>query len=281
MANKELNKEAKEKFNKRYVFYNNFFVSLFHNAVKIEGGENPPPKRYLLQQLLARGGIAFDYQTQLYLPYNGALIDVYGLPKKYNLFGYNGYNIWRDTNEVCILRANDNALPFADYFKNQAMKIANFDMKIEQNLEASSTTTLIAVEDESQILSLQNAFDSKRRGSVGIFLKKNLLNNFEVVDTKAEYFVDKLLEDRQKIINSTLTVLGIGSANTDKRERVQSTEIEASNFLAEDMLKILVDTFNYDAEQGKISIRLIKNTTLSQFNKELQMEDLENADLSE
>lgn len=279
MATKELNREAKEQFKKRYIFYNNFFVSLFHNAVKVEGGENPPPKRYLLQQLLIRGGIAYDYETQLYLPYNGALIDVYGLPKRYNLIGYNGYNVWRNANKVCILRANDSAVAFIDYFKDQAKKIANFDLKIEQNLEASSTTTIIGVEDESQLLSLQNAFDSKRRGSVALFVKKNLINNIESVETKAEYFVDKLLEDRQKIINNTLTVLGIGTANTEKRERVQSAEITASNFLADDMLNILVDTFNYDAEQGGLSIRLKKNTALSILNEEMKEESEENGDL--
>ena len=82
--------------------------------------------------------------------------------------------------------------------------------------------------------------------------------------TGAEYLVDKLQEARKIVLNETLSTIGISVANTDKKERVQSVEVLASQGYAMDCLSTLVDTFNYDAEQGGIPDRLSANTSLSE-----------------
>ena len=78
-----------------YDVYYNEFASKFHNSVKVENLPVDLPKRYLLRTLMTKGGIARDKQTGLYLPFVYGGIDVYGLPKYYNLIGFNGLTLMR------------------------------------------------------------------------------------------------------------------------------------------------------------------------------------------
>ena len=84
----------------------------------------------------------------------------------------------------------------------------------------------------------------------------------KVSDTNAQYLVDKLLENRKKVLNETLSAIGINMPNVDKRERVQGEEIRSSQGYALDSLNILIDTFNHDAEIGELKIRLKGKTSL-------------------
>lgn len=265
MANNTRN-ARREAEKKRKVYadnYRNRFAVLFHNSVKVLNADDLP-KRYLLRVLLEHGGIAYDKQTKLYLRYVRGGIDVYGLPQWYTLIGYNGFTVMRNADEVVILRANDLKYPLQDYLDQQINKIVDFDMAIEQNLEAIKTMTVAEVQDQNTMLSMANEMDSRRIGATVVFQNKSAMigNEVKVQSTGAQYLVDKLLEARKEILNETLSALGISVANTDKRERVQSSEIEASLGYGKDCIQTLIDTFNYDAEQGGIPIRLEGNTTL-------------------
>ena len=70
-----------------------------------------------------------------------------------------------------------------------------------------------------------------------------------------------------------MSYIGVSTANTDKRERVQGVEVRASQGFAKDMLNTLVETFNYDAEQGGIEIRLKANTSLFKDEEKLEKEE--------
>lgn len=256
----------KEAQRKRKIYFDSYFgrfIALFHNSVVIEN-EDKLPKRYLLRVLRQRGRIAYDKQTQLYLPCVDIGIDVYGLPTTYQLIGYDGFTVQRKPDEVVILRANDISLPIEIYLTQQIEKIINFDMAIEQNLEAIKTMTIAEVKDQASLLSLANEYENRRLGATVVFKQKTSTpdNEIKVQSTGATYLIDKLLEARKEIINETLSSIGISVANTDKKERVQSMEVIASQGFALDSLNTLVETFNYDAEQGGIPIRLRGNTSL-------------------
>jgi len=269
-------KEYRKAQLKRARYKNNYicqFTELFHNSVEIEN-EGDIPKRYLLRTLLHKGGIAFDKETGLYLPYEGVGVDVYGLPTSYNLVGQNGLILSRKADEVVILRANDIKYPMFQYFEQQAERVTDIDMSIDQNLEAIKTMAIAYVEDGKQLLSLMNEVENRRLGSTIIFVNKKATigSGIKCESTGAQYLVDKLLEARRQILDETLSSIGISVANTDKRERVQGMEVRASQGLAKDMISTLIDTFNYDAEYGGLEIRLKANTSLMKENEMLEKE---------
>lgn len=257
----------KEALKKRDVYYNNYmaqFCILFNESVEIENLPSDLPKRYLLKILRNKGGIAYDKITKLYLPFVEKGIDVYGLPLEYTLIGFNGFVVSRKPDEVVILRANDLKYPIVEYFSQQIYKLVDLDLAIEQNLDSIKTCSIAEVSDESQLLSLANEYQAKRIGATVIFKNKKALTGSEikVSKTEAQYLVDKLLENRKKILNETLSSIGINMPNVDKRERVQDNEIRASQGFALDSLNALINTFNHDAKIGGLTIRLKGKTSL-------------------
>lgn len=252
---------------KREIYFNNYmsqFCILFNESVEVENLPSDLPKRYLLRVLRNKGGIAYDKQTELFLPYVEKGIDVYGLPQEYTLVGFNGFVVSRKPEEVVILRANDLKYPITEYFEQQIYKLVDLDLAIEQNLDAIKTCSIAEVSDESQLLSLANEYQAKRLGATVVFKNKKSMTGAElkVSDTNAQYLVDKLLENRKKVLNETLSSIGVNMPNIDKRERVQGEEIRASQGYALDSLNALINTFNHDAEVGGLKIRLKGKTSL-------------------
>ena len=242
------------------------FCTFFHNAVQIETTEfKDLPKRYLLKTLMTKGGIAFDKQLRLFLPFVKSGIDIYGLPKEYNLIGMNGFTKKRKADEVVILRANDLQVPLITYLEQQAERLADIDMSIKQNLDAIKIASIIEVPDKATMLSFSNLENARELGASVIFVNKgvNVKGSVTAVQTGAQYYIDKLQEARREILNETFQTLGIGTMNTYKKERVQSAEVEASNFYTIDSINTLIDTFNYDAEYGGLDIRLVPNTIVT------------------
>ena len=132
-------KEIKAALMKRKAYeddYRSLFSMLFHNSVLVDDLPEDLPKRYLLRVLKNRGAIAYDKKTKLFLPFSRTGIDVYGLPKQYILIGYNGLVLTRNADEVIILRANDLEYSLEQYIENQVKKLVEYDLAIEQNLEA-------------------------------------------------------------------------------------------------------------------------------------------------
>lgn len=258
---REARREAQRTRDRVFNNWNTLFRSLYHNSVNIIGDE-AVPKRYLLRTLINKGGIAYDLKTGLYLRYVGTGIDVYGLFDHYTLYGMNGITLNRSADEVVILRANDYCYPMDFFFDDQCTRITDLDMAIRQNLEAIKTMTIAETTDDS-FLTNANLIESRRVGATVFYRNKTSYQNVLKIDsTGAQYLVDKLMEARQQVINETLSALAISTANIDKRERVQTAEIEASNGFAIEMGKTLIDTFNHDAENGGIPIRLERNTEL-------------------
>lgn len=284
MANNTRNsvKEALIKRQKYENDYRSLFSMLFHNAVQVEDLPEDLPKRYLLRILRSKGGIAYDKITKVFLPFVKIGIDIYGLPKAYTLIGFDGTVLTRKVNEVVILRANDLEYPLDVYIENQVKKLVDYDMAIEQNLEAIKTMSFAQVSDQSQLLSLSNLQNAKRIGATIVYVNKTALTGTEikVQPTGAEYLIDKLRQDRKECMNETLSAIGINVANVDKKERVQDAEIRASQGFALDCISTLVETFNHDAEIGGLKIRLKANTSLSeQYELDLEKKKAEIEDL--
>lgn len=256
--------------------YENLFRGYYHNTVIVENLPEDLPKRYLLKTLMNKGGIAYDKQTKLFLPFVFSGIDIYGLPKAYQLVGYNGYTVWREPSEVVILRANDEQFPIANYLDTQIDKIVEFDMAISQNLEACKTMTILEVKDRATLLSMGNLSESRQIGASLAVVNAGAIseNNFNVLSTGATYLVTNMMQDREKVLNETLSQLGISTSNTQKAERVQSMEVTASQGRALESIKTLIDTFNHDAEVGGLSIRLRGNTALYE-DRELEVSQKE------
>lgn len=236
-----------------------------------------------MRTLLRRGSIAYDRKTDTYLRYVGVGVDLYGLPTEYEVYGFNGFVARRYPDDVVILRINDLSNPILPYLQIQCAKLVEFDMAIEQNLEAVKTMTIAEVADDKQALTLKNMANARRVGATVIYTNKKATmgNAINVQNTGAQYLVNEMLRDKQVIKNEILTNLGIPVANTDKRERVQGLEITASIGETSAAIFTCVDTFNYDAEVGGLPIRMKANTDIEDIKNKIMTEGQGNGENKE
>lgn len=264
MSSRQERKRAEKRRDEIACDYRNRLGLIFENSITFENLPTDLPKRYLTRVLREKGGIAYDKISGLYLPYVRMGIDVYGLPTGYTLGGYDGTVFTRRADEVIILRTNPHSVPVQQFLDIQIEKIVEFDMSIMQNLDAIKTMSVIDVPDIKTLNTLQNLDDSRRIGASVAFASSLATKSLNVFSTNAQFFIDKLNEARREIWNDTLAYLGVSTANVDKRERVQSAEIVATEGYSYDCLNILIDTFNYDAEIGGLPIRVRANTIMYQ-----------------
>ena len=278
--------EVIKAYKKRAIYLNDYisrFCSLYHNSFEFENLPDDLPKRYLMRTLLRRGSIAYDRKTDTYLRYVGIGVDLYGLPTEYEVYGFNGFVARRYPDDVVILRINDLSNPILPYLQIQCAKLVEFDMAIEQNLEAVKTMTIAEVADDKQALTLKNMANARRVGATIIYINKKATmgNAINVQNTGAQYLVNEMLRDKQVIKNEILTNLGIPVANTDKRERVQGLEITASIGETSANIFTCVDTFNYDAEVGGLPIRMKANTDIEDIKNKIMTEGQGNGENKE
>lgn len=277
MASKQERKRVESRRDDIVKDYKNRLGLIFENSVRFENLPAELPKRYLTRVLREKGGIAYDTISGLYLPYVHGGIDVYGLPTEYSLVGYDGTVFRRKAKEVIILRTNPHSTPIQDFLDIQIEKLVEFDMSILQNLDAIKTMSVIDVPDIKMLNTLKNLDDSRRIGASVAFASSLATKSLNIFSTNAQFFIDKLNEARREIWNDTLAYLGVSTANVDKRERVQSAEVVATEGYSYDCLNILIDTFNYDAEIGGLPIRVSANTIMYE-----QLEnEINNAEVNE
>lgn len=268
--------------------YENWLVSIFHNSVEFDNLPADLPKRYLIGVLLNYGRIAHDHETDLWLPCNACdIMSAYGLPVEYELWGFNGSLVRRSWEAVDVLRLNDIEAPLAPYIRQQAERLADYDLAIAQNLEACKTMTLMEFVDEGQLLSVVNLAESRRIGASIAYIRKKNMQGIETkaMSTGAQFLVRDMQEARRNVLNETLARLGVSTANTDKREIVQAAEVVGAQGMALDALFTFIDTFNHDAEVAGLAIRAKANTSVVELlnidkeTGEVEGEPADNSDL--
>jgi len=104
------------------------------------------------------------------------------------------------------------------------------------NLNNSKAAMLFFADRKAAAEAYKKAFDAMSNGQPGVVISKDLINadgspawNIVQPNVKETYITDKLLSDMRKIEAMFDTDIGIPNANTDKRERLITDEVNANN----------------------------------------------------
>ena len=107
---------------------------------------------------------------------------------------------------------------------------------IGMNLVNVKTSTVFGAENKTQAETFKKAFDVVNGGDVAVVVGKNLFDDTGkpkwfpfVQNMKEQYITSDLLSDMRKIEAMFDTRIGIPNANTDKKERLVTDEINANN----------------------------------------------------
>ena len=158
-------------------------------------------------------------------------LNVYNLPVKVLAWSI-GYNKTYAFDDVVYIMNNELELPTANTLSLFAYRLYETERTIDTNLIAQKTPILIEG-DTKTILTLKNVYMQYSGNTPFIFGNKqfDISNKLNVLKTDAPYLVDKLELHKHEIWNEALTYLGIDNANTDKKERLITDEVESNNDL--------------------------------------------------
>ena len=158
-------------------------------------------------------------------------LNVYMLPVKVMCWSI-GYNKQYAFDDVVYIMNNELQKPTREFMELFAYRLYETERTIDINLQAQKTPILIEG-DTKTILTLKNVYMQYSGNTPFIFGNKqfDISNKLNVLKTDAPFVIDKLDIHKHQIFNEALTVLGIDNANTDKKERLITNEVESNEQL--------------------------------------------------
>lgn len=191
--------------------------------------------RFLEQSLYENGRACFvkdDELGFLALKVNPSdKLNVYNLPTEVDAWS-NGYIKQYDFDDIVYIMNNEIQKPTSAILQLFANRLYETERTIDVNLLAQKTPIIIEG-DTKTILTLKNVYMQYSGNIPFIFGNKqfDISNKLNVLKTDAPYIIDKLDIHKHQILNEALTVMGIDNANTDKRERLITNEVESNDQL--------------------------------------------------
>ena len=277
--------------NKPYGVYSRFeeYLNLLMNAVKVVSALDDKPLNYEVETFLKRGlfensAMGYDKISEQWYYVYGQGLNEYGNPTSLIFVTANGKTLTRPAfyeNEEDGAYKVD-ALPInmsmAQLIKECTDFMTNCDVAMRQNLEACKTPYIVVCKNEDLRLSFEQALQQKILGQACIVVSEDLGDGLKAVDIGVNYLVDKFAEARDTERDVLLTKLGILTANTDKKERVQSAEVNASLGQASDYIYLLIDTFNKQCETYGLPFKMIFNGSMEEIYLNEDEDDENNDD---
>ena len=159
-------------------------------------------------------------------------LNYYGEPVKYNMYA-TGYNKMYDADDCVIIRNNFMKKPTMYTIQLFAQRLYEVERTLDVNIKNQKFPVVIRG-TQTQIQTLLNIY-AKYDGNqpVTVIDKDVDLGAFGVLDTKAPYVSDKLMLYKHDIWNEAMSFLGISNANTDKKERLITDEVQANDQLVQ------------------------------------------------
>lgn len=136
-----------------------------------------------------------------------------------------------------------------------AVLLANIDCSLNVSLMNSRVAHVFEASSDAEVKTLEKMYDDVSKGNPAVFLKKGTRSlpssneNSSFLNVKNTYIGNDLLLTKKSIMNEFLTEIGINNANTDKRERLNSDEVNVNNTEVRCTIMRYIDSLNECAKK--------------------------------
>lgn len=194
-------------------------------------------------------------------------INIYELPTVVSAWSF-GYEKKYPLDEVVYIMNNESQRPTKDTISLFAWRLYEVERTMDVNVK-SSKSPIILEGDSKSILTLKNIYEQYDGNQPVIIARKNFNINDKInaIKTDVPLIVNDLMLYKHDIMNEVLTFLGIDNANTDKKERLITDEVNSNNELIKFYLncfyktrKRACDEINDKFFNGEEKIKLKVNT---------------------
>ena len=200
--------------------------------------------------LFSWGSIAAMYTREygwICAPYSVSQINMYWNPKeivvtnsyltnpKYGIIGVNSG----------IIKLFDDYGGLDDIVRHYAVKLAQIDRSIDVNLMNANVTMYFEARNKKHAQEIKDLYAESTQGAPLVVANESVTKGKQLdtlyKDIKMTYIVNDLLQSKRTIINEFLTKIGIANANYDKRERLNSDEVNQNNEETKAMISVIYD----------------------------------------
>lgn len=134
-----------------------------------------------------------------------------------------------DIDDGVLIKNTPLYLPIVPTLNYYAKELSLCSRTIEENL-SKQWTPYIITGDKRMLNSFKAFMNQVKKGVSTIFTSKAFdPTSIGILNTTAPYIADNVNTTKQSIMRECMTVLGIDNANMDKKERVQTAEVQANN----------------------------------------------------
>ena len=213
--------------------YSNYYNRLVGIALSMFEWHNLPETvdaRFLEMALFADGKALFfkdDVMGYLGLQFMGTQpLSVYRIPLRRIAYSANGYHAdYDETNSVIIWNNMTHTNSFCDV-DEASKRLYEIQRTIDTNIKAQKTPVMITAKNETQRLTMKQAYMQYDGNQPFIFADKDFdPNSIKALTTQAPYVADDLFNAKKEIWNEVLSSLGVPVTDRVKRERLLAAEI--------------------------------------------------------
>ena len=264
---------------KPYGVYSRFdeYFNLLLNSVQIKvkstgKGLDYATEHYVKYGLFDGGAMGYDKVAKKWASCYGEGLNEQGNPTSLIFVTANGKTWTRDAyyedkeDGAYLVKALPNAtMTMSSLIKETTDFMTNCDVAMRQNLEACKTPFIVVCKDEDLRLSIEQAIQQKQQGQAVLVVSEQLGDGLKSIDIGVNYLCDKFKEIRDEERNTLLNKIGIMTNSIEKRERVQSAEVNATIGQATDYIYLLIDTFNKQCETYGLDFEMVLNGSLEEI----------------
>lgn len=184
---------------------------------------------YVNRELVHKGSIAFfndEYLGLLALPYvNMGRLDLYGRPIDIQVIGKNGYTRQLKYGEYVIMYDNMMRYPLIFDILQYSERIASIQRTMDINISQQRTPRIWKTKTEN-LKTIQDVMDGIDANNEAIVTYDTLeLEDTSAVIAPAPFVSDKLSEQKDKLWNEFLRLIGIANTSFQKKERNIQDEV--------------------------------------------------------
>jgi len=206
--------------------YKRQFISLAENVFNIKNLEKYAPfmdYSYVNHELVYKGCIAFfmdEYLGLLALPYvNLGKLDLYGRPIDIQVIGRNGYTRKLKQGEYVLMWDNRSKQPLIYDILQYAERTAQIQRTMDINISQQRTNRLWKTKSENK-KTIEDLIDGISANNEAIVTYDNIdLEETTGILAPAPFVSDKLSEQKDKIWNEFLRLIGVANSSFQKKER--------------------------------------------------------------
>lgn len=246
--------------NLSYIYYQNQLLLKLYSIFEIENLPEHWNEEYIKDNLFREGVMFFvEHMEQVYLLNGGYYgINIYNFPTHINIqnviLGYFQREIGIDGELLYFNRVSGGFLSVMPLIKRYALLLAQCDASINVSLMNSRLAHVFITDNTAMAESIKKVYDDVSEGKPFVVVNKGGLeiptDSAMFTNVKNTYIANDILVTKRTIMNEFLTEIGIMNANTSKRERLNTDEVNANNGETLALCTLWLNTLNSCCEKA-------------------------------